>query len=89
MDLTEERSTNIMQIVHDLRKMDSVEEVIDVRGMSDGFTVFFRGVDGNAYEVQIRPASLAQGHEDVRGADKYAERKKKRLAQIRKNFGMD
>lgn len=89
MELREERSTNIMQIIGDLKKMDSVEEVIDVRGMSDGFTVFVRGVDGNGYELQIRPASLAQGHENVRGADKYAERKKKRLAQIRKNFGMD
>jgi hypothetical protein len=89
MDLREERSTNIMQIVSDLKKMDSIEELVDVRGMSDGFTVFVRGVDGNAYELQIRPASLAQGHEEVRGANKYAERKKKRKDEIRKNFGMD
>ena len=87
MDLREERSTNIMQIVGDLKKMDSIEEVVDVRGMSDGFTVFLRGVDGNAYEIQIRPASLAQGHDEVRGADKYADRKKKRMEELRKSFG--
>jgi hypothetical protein len=89
MDLREERSTNIMQIIGDLRKGESIEEIVDVRGMSDGFTVFVRGVDGNAYEIQIRPASLAQGHDEVRGAGKYAERKKLRQDQMRKDLGMD
>ena len=88
MNLKEERSTNIMRIITDLRKSDSIEEIVDVRGMSDGFTVFARGVDGNAYEIQIRPASRAKGHDEVRGAGKYAERKQKTQDQIRRDFNM-
>jgi len=88
MNLKEERSTNIMAIIADLRKSNSIEEIIDVRGMSDGFTVFARGKDGNAYEIEIRPASLAKGHDEVRGSEKYAERKRKRQEELRKNFGL-
>ena len=88
MNLKEERSSNIMQIVADLRKAESIEEIVDVRGMSDGFTVFVRGVDGNAYEIEIRPASRAKGHDDVRGAGKYAERKKEKQEKLRRDMGL-
>lgn len=88
MNLNEERSSNIMKIISDIKNLDSLEEILDIRGMSDGFTVFARGKDGNAYEIEIRPASLAKGHEEIRGAEKYAERKKRRREEIRKNFGL-
>lgn len=88
MNLNEERSTNIMRIINDLNTLDSIEEIVDVRGMSDGFTVFARGTDGNAYEFEIRPASLAKSHEEVRGAGKYADRKKERQDQMRKDMGL-
>jgi len=88
MNLKEARSANIMHIISDLRKSNAIEEIIDIRGMTDGFTVFARGVDGNAYEIEIRPAAFAKGHEEVRGAGKYAERKRKKQEEIRKDFGM-
>jgi hypothetical protein len=89
MNLKEERSTNIMRIVSALYKSDAIDEVLDVRGMSDGFTVFVRGSDGNAYEIEIRPASHAKGHEEIRKADKYVERKAKRKDALRKNMGLN
>ena len=78
-----------MKIVKDLQKLEFVEQILDVRGMPDGFTVFVRSQDGNAYEIEIRPASLARGHNEIRKSDKYVERKKKRKDALRKSFGMD
>lgn len=83
-----ERATNIMRIVSDLYKSNSIEEVLDVRAMSDGYTVFVRGTDGNAYEIEIRPASLAKGHDEIRKSGQYAERKQAKQDKIRKGFGM-
>jgi hypothetical protein len=88
MNLTEERSTNIMELITDLRGSKFIEQILDVRGMTDGFTVLARGIDGNAYEIEIRPASFARGHEELRKPEKYAERKKKRQERLRKNMGL-
>jgi hypothetical protein len=89
MKLTEERSTNIMTIVKQLRGIEFIEDIIDVKGMTDGFTVFARGSDGNAYEFQIRPAASAKDHKNLRKEDKYIERKKKRREELRKKFNME
>lgn len=87
MELNEARSTRIMDLISELKGLDFVDRILDVRGMSDGFTVFLRGKDGNAYELEIRPASGAKGHEEMRKADKYADRVKKKRDDIRKGFG--
>lgn len=88
MEINEERQSNIIELINSIRGSSFVDEVLDVRAMSDGFTVFVRGKDGNAYELEIRPASLAKGHEDLRKKDSYVERVKKRREEARRNFGL-
>lgn len=88
MELNEERSTNSMKFIQQIKSLPFVERVLDVRGMPDGFTVFFRAQDGNAYEIQMRPASRAHGHDEIRKAGSYAERKKKQQDKMRKEMGL-
>lgn len=54
------RATHIIDLVGELTKMPSVEKRIDVVSQMDGVAALIRTKDGNAYEVQIRPASMAQ-----------------------------
>lgn len=86
MKLNEVRSSNIMEIISELKTLKFIDKILDVRGMTDGFTVYIRGNDGNAYELQIRPAAFAKDHEDLRKADKYTERKMQKMNSIRNAF---
>jgi hypothetical protein len=88
MKLIEERSTKMMDLITELKKLEFVEKLLDVKAMHDGFTVFFRGSDGNAYELEIRPATYAKGHEELRKPEKYIERRRKKMDSIRQNFNL-
>lgn len=65
--LKEDRATQLFQLVTDMRKHPGVEKVISVNYLADGISAFVRTTDGNAYEMEIRPAPFAKGHEEKRG----------------------
>jgi len=88
MELNEERSSNSMEFVKQMQKLPFVEEILNVHALPDGFTVFFRAEDGNAYEIEMRPASLAKGHDEIRKAGSYTKRKQERLEKLRQKIGM-
>jgi hypothetical protein len=88
MELNEDRSTNTTEFLKQMQKLPFVQEILNVEALPDGFTVFFRGEDGNAYEIEMRPASRAKGHDAIRKAGSYAKRKEEKLAKLRKEMGM-
>lgn len=65
--LNEDRATQLFQLVQDMKEHPEIENVVEVNYLSDGITAFVRTTDGNAYEMQIRPAKYAQGHHKIRG----------------------
>jgi hypothetical protein len=65
--LNEDRATQLFQLVQDMRKHPEVEKVVSVNYLTDGISAFIRTRDGNAYEMEIRPAPFAKGHEEKRG----------------------
>jgi hypothetical protein len=65
--LKEDRPTQLFQLITDMRKHPDVEKVISVNYLTDGISAFIRTTDGNAYEMEIRPAPFAKGHEEKRG----------------------
>jgi hypothetical protein len=88
MQLNEERNSNIMEFVKQMKQLPFVDEILDVKGLPDGFTLFFRGEDGNAYEIEMRPASFAKNHDDIRKAGSYMERRRKKLEKLRKDMNI-
>lgn len=86
MKLNEERQTRIADFVKELNKLEFVDKILEFKGLPDGFTVFIRGSDGNAYELEIRPAARAKGHRDIRKSDQYVQRKNKQRDKIRKSL---
>ncbi|MHA1289006.1 MAG: hypothetical protein ACTSPB_16580 [Candidatus Thorarchaeota archaeon] len=65
--LNEDRATQLFHLVQDMRKHPEVEKIISVNYIADGISAFVRTTDGNAYEMEIRPAPFAKGHEEKRG----------------------
>jgi hypothetical protein len=65
--INEDRATQLFQIVQDMKQHPEVENVLEVNYLADGISAFVRTTDGNAYEMQIRPAKYAQGHHKIRG----------------------
>lgn len=65
--LNEDRATQLFQIVKDMKEHPEVESIVEVNYLQDGISAFVRTTDGNAYEMQIRPAKYAQGHHKIRG----------------------
>ncbi len=60
--LTEDRATQLFQIVQDMSQHPEVEKVINVKYLTDGISAFIRTTDGNAYEMELRPARYAKTH---------------------------
>ena len=58
--LSESRPTNLIGLVGEITKIPSIERRVDVWSTSDGVVGLFRAVDGNAYEITIRPAESAK-----------------------------
>lgn len=71
MKVDEARSTNIMGFMGGLSKHPEVEKVVDVFSSYDGMTALVRTRDGNAYEVDVRPAQYNKHS----GVDKYTKKK--------------
>lgn len=72
--LTEDRPTQLFHIVQNLNHHPDIERIVSVHYIADGISAFIRDTQGNAYEIEIRPAPLAKGHEEKRGvteAKKY------------------
>ena len=65
--VNEDRATQLFQLVQDMRKHPDVEKIVSVNYLTDGISAFVRTKDGNAYEMEIRPAPFAKGHEEKRG----------------------
>ena len=65
--LTEDRPTQLFNLVQNLRSHPDIEKVISVNYIADGISTFVRDTEGNAYEFEIRPAPAAKGHEEKRG----------------------
>ena len=62
--MDEARSSNIMGLVSEIKKIPSVEKLVDLWSQSDGMAALYRTKDGNAYEITIRPAAYA-AHSDI------------------------
>ena len=81
--LVENRPTNMIDFVKQLKSHPMFSKFISVKATTDGYTVFMRLDDGNAYEFDIRPAPHAKGFQKERGVDK----KKKGTPFIRRPAG--
>lgn len=73
ISLTEDRPTQLLHIVQYLKTHPDVEKIISVHYISDGISAFVRTTDGNAYELEIRPAPAARSHKEKRGIKEGAE----------------
>lgn len=62
--MDEARSSNIMGLVSEIKKIPSVEKLVDLWTQSDGMAALYRTKDGNAYEITIRPAAYS-AHSDI------------------------
>lgn len=60
--LTEDRATQLFQLVKNMSQHPEVEKVVNVQSLVDGISAFVRTTDGNAYEMEIRPARYAKTH---------------------------
>ncbi len=58
--LKEASPTHIFDIIKDLHKTSNIEKRIDSWYIADGAVGLFRGTDGNAYEIVVRPAKMGQ-----------------------------
>ena len=67
--INEDRATQLFQLVQDMRKHPEIEKIVSVNYLTDGISAFVRTTDGNAYEMEIRPAPFAKGHEEKRGVN--------------------
>ena len=65
--LTEDRPTQLFHIVQNLKHHPDIEKIISVHYLADGITSLVRSTDGNAYELEIRPAPFANSHDEKRG----------------------
>lgn len=65
--LTEDRPTQLFHIVQNLNHHPDIERIVSVHYITDGISAFVRDTQGNAYEIEIRPAPFAKGHEEKRG----------------------
>lgn len=54
------RPTHIYDLIGQLTKLPFIEKRIDTWSQVDGMATLVRGVDGNAYEITIRPAEDTQ-----------------------------
>jgi len=64
--LTEDRPTQLFNLVQNLKAHPDIEEIVGVNYLADGISAFVRTTDGNAYEMEIRPARYAKGHQAKR-----------------------
>ena len=71
--LTEDRPTELFHIVQNLNHHPDIERVVSVNYIPDGISAFVRDTEGNAYELEIRPAPFAKGHEEKRGVAEARE----------------
>lgn len=62
--LKETRPTQLLSLIQGLTKVPGIEKRIDVQTISGGVAALFRGDDGNAYEVVIKPA-VHGSHKDL------------------------
>ena len=60
--LNEDRATQLFQIVQNMSQHPEIEKVVNVQYLTDGISAFVRTTDGNAYEMEIRPAKYAKTH---------------------------
>ena len=72
--LTEDRPTQLFTIVQNLNQHPDIEKIISVHYLADGITALVRSNDGNAYELEIRPAPFAKSHAEKRGVTEDAEK---------------
>lgn len=57
-------ATSTMELISNMTRGAVGIKVLDIRGMADGMAALFRyEKDGNAYEMEVRPASLIKDKE--------------------------
>ena len=65
--LKEDRPTQLFHIIQNLNHHPDIERVISVNYLPDGISALVRDTEGNAYEIEVRPAPFAKGHKEKRG----------------------
>jgi hypothetical protein len=70
--------THVFDIMRQMKKIDGIEDTIELMNTGTGMIGLFRHSDGNAYEVEIRPASLAR-HRETDMFGKLMKKKGKRV----------
>lgn len=63
--LLESRPANIWEKIGSLKTLSWVAEIVSERGMPDGMSALVRSKDGNAYEIQIRPAGQTANYDEL------------------------
>jgi hypothetical protein len=64
--VNESNSNNMMGLVSSLRKLDFVEDLIDIHYLSDGIVAYVKTKDGKYYQYTIKPAEYAKHFENDR-----------------------
>ena len=62
--LNESRPTDMFAKIGSLKLLPWVDKIISEKGMPDGFSAMVRSKDGNAYEIQIRPAGQTANYDE-------------------------
>lgn len=58
--LKEERATQLSNIIRSFKDSKMVDKIVAVDYMFDGVAGLIRTSDGNAYEIQLRPAGKSE-----------------------------
>ena len=58
--LQESRPTHIIDFIQELKKLPSVEKIVEATTSSEGMAALVRMSDGNAYEIEIRQAQYTK-----------------------------
>jgi len=66
------KSTNTMKLISDLKKLDFVEQIVDMHSTGRGTVALVRTVDGEAYEVEVTPSYHGDNFQGKRGVGETA-----------------
>ena len=89
VQLNEERAVFTGQFIASLRDNPLVDKIVNAHYLSDGSTALVRLKDGNAYEIEVRPATLAKNHQKFTKPKQYKARKEPERAKARTAWGWD
>lgn len=84
------RQSHTLSFVKVMSDSAFVEEIVADTGLPDGRAFLVRTIDGNAYEVQVRPAAMGKYFHDETKRNQYmARRQKEQSVKESRNDDLD